>query len=76
MAAYNSLRLKNKEYITMIFRVQWEPTVSYRLKNKGYTLVSSPPPGSGVITNAIGMITISFHCIRRAKINIRIYFLM
>merc|ERR1719289_57025 len=35
------------------YKVQWEPTVSYRLKNKGYTLVSSPPPGSGVITNAI-----------------------
>merc|ERR1719410_2403706 len=35
------------------YKVQWEPTVRYRLKNKGYTLISSPPPGSGVITNAI-----------------------
>jgi len=35
------------------YRVQWEETISYRLKNSGYTLISSPPPGSGVITNSI-----------------------
>lgn len=35
------------------YKVQWEETVSYKLKNSGYTLISSPPPGSGVITNSI-----------------------
>ncbi|XP_023328042.1 glutathione hydrolase 2 isoform X3 [Eurytemora carolleeae] len=35
------------------YRVQWEETVSYKLKNSGFTLISSPPPGSGVITNSI-----------------------
>jgi len=35
------------------YKVQWEPTVSYKLINKGLTLISSPPPGSGVITNSI-----------------------
>jgi gamma-glutamyltranspeptidase/glutathione hydrolase/leukotriene-C4 hydrolase len=35
------------------YKVQWEPTVSYKLKNKDLTLISSPPPGSGVITNSI-----------------------
>ena len=27
--------------------------MSYTLKNKDLTLISSPPPGSGVITNSI-----------------------
>jgi len=35
------------------YKVQWEETVSYKLKNSGYTLISAPPPGSGVITNSI-----------------------
>jgi len=35
------------------YKVMWEETVSYKLKNAGYTLISSPPPGSGAITNAI-----------------------
>lgn len=35
------------------YKVQWEETVSYKLVNKGLTLISSPPPGSGVITNSI-----------------------
>jgi len=35
------------------YKVQWEETVKYKLRNSGLTLISSPPPGSGVITNSI-----------------------
>jgi len=35
------------------YKVQWEDTVKYTLRNSGLTLISSPPPGSGVITNSI-----------------------
>jgi len=35
------------------YKVQWEEAVKYHLRNGGFTLISSPPPGSGVITNSI-----------------------
>ena len=35
------------------YRVRWEKPVEHRLKNLGYTLISSPPPGSGAILTSI-----------------------
>ena len=35
------------------YRVQWEEPTTHKLKNLGYTLISSPPPGSGAILSSI-----------------------
>ena len=35
------------------YRVRWEDPVEHRLHNLGYTLLSSPPPGSGAILASI-----------------------
>jgi len=35
------------------YRVKWETPVTHQLKNLGYTLISSPPPGSGAIMTSI-----------------------
>jgi len=35
------------------YRVVWEEPVTHQLKHMGYTLVSSPPPGSGAILASI-----------------------
>lgn len=35
------------------YRVRWEEPITHTLKNKGYTLISSPPPGSGAILASI-----------------------
>ncbi|XP_023345665.1 glutathione hydrolase 1 proenzyme isoform X2 [Eurytemora carolleeae] len=35
------------------YKVVWDEPISFKLKNKGLTLVTSPPPGSGAITAAI-----------------------
>ena len=35
------------------YQVRWEKPVEHRLKNLGYTLISSPPPGSGAILASI-----------------------
>merc|ERR1719400_2022917 len=35
------------------YRVRWEEPVEHRLHNLGYTLLSSPPPGSGAILASI-----------------------
>lgn len=35
------------------YRVQWEAPITHTLKNLGYTLISSPPPGSGAIMASI-----------------------
>ena len=34
-------------------QVQWEEPTTHKLKNLGYTLISSPPPGSGAILSSI-----------------------
>jgi len=35
------------------YRVRWEEPITHKLKNLGYTLISSPPPGSGAIMASI-----------------------
>jgi len=35
------------------YQVQWEEPTTHKLKNLGYTLISSPPPGSGAILSSI-----------------------
>ena len=35
------------------YRVRWEAPVEHRLNNLGYTVISSPPPGSGAILASI-----------------------
>ena len=35
------------------YQVQWEEPTIHKLKNLGYTLISSPPPGSGAILSSI-----------------------
>eukprot|EP00092_Neocalanus_flemingeri_P032577 GFUD01035433.1.p1 GENE.GFUD01035433.1~~GFUD01035433.1.p1 ORF type:complete len:688 (+),score=179.86 GFUD01035433.1:54-2066(+) len=35
------------------YQVQWETPITHKLKNLGYTLISSPPPGSGAILASI-----------------------
>jgi len=35
------------------YEVRWEKPITHTLKNKGYTLISSPPPGSGAILASI-----------------------
>ena len=35
------------------YRVRWEEPVEHRLRNLGYTVLSSPPPGSGAILTSI-----------------------
>jgi len=35
------------------YKVQWEEPITHQLKNMGYTIVSSPPPGSGAILASI-----------------------
>jgi len=35
------------------YRVVWDKPIAFELKNSGYTVVTSPPPGSGAITAAI-----------------------
>lgn len=35
------------------YKVQWEAPITHKLKNLGYTLISSPPPGSGAILASI-----------------------
>lgn len=35
------------------YQVQWEEPITHTLRNLGYTLISSPPPGSGAILASI-----------------------
>ena len=35
------------------YRVRWEAPVEHKLHNLGYTVISSPPPGSGAILASI-----------------------
>ena len=40
-------------FLNNYHQVQWEEPTTHKLKNLGYTLISSPPPGSGAILSSI-----------------------
>ena len=43
------------------YKVRWESPVEFRLQNLGYTVLSSPPPGSGSILTSILAIMDSYN---------------